>query len=114
MRLREIPVRWGGWKRGRRSFERVHVHFWLSDLSGFKGGGEPLSSPQPGTHYACIGKTCSGTGPVASRRFPGRMPGAARRESGARSGRTSTRHGPLAPSEAIEEEARQPKDGRQR
>lgn len=39
MRLREIPVRWGGWKRGRSSFERVHALFWLSDLSGFKGGG---------------------------------------------------------------------------
>lgn len=62
-----------------------------------RGAGEPLSSPQPGTHYARIGKTCSGTGPVASRRFPGRMPGAGRRESGARSGSTSTRHGPLAP-----------------
>lgn len=62
-----------------------------------RGAGEPLSSPQPGTHYACIGKTCSGTGPVASRRLPGKMLGAARQGSGARSGSTFTRRGPLAP-----------------
>lgn len=46
MRLRETPVPWGDCERGGSAFERVHVHFWLSDLSSFKaGGGASLLPP---------------------------------------------------------------------
>lgn len=73
----------GGGKRGRSSFERVHVHFWLRDPSGFTGGGGGSLLP-PGRHNRdCIGRTRSGTGPVLLAPFPSEDSRAAPQERGA-------------------------------